>query len=411
MAVVSATNGKTTTARMLSAMLRAWGREPVHNRAGANLLTGLASALVAATDARGRVRLSAGLFEVDEATLPRALEELSPRVLVLMNLFRDQLDRFGELETLASAWHAAIRRLPPTTHLVLNADDPLIARLADVAPGPVDLFGIDDTAAGIGRADHAADSGICRCGHALAYRRVFYGHIGLYRCSGCGWERPRPTVRATAVRPLGLEGVRAEIDLDGESRDVHLRLPGLYNVYNALAAAAGALAFGVPLPIVVDGLELFRAAFGRLERVDAGGRQIVLWLVKNPAGFNESLRTLFDAPGDKAIAIFINDRIADGLDVSWLWDVDFEMLDARRSELAWLLVGGTRGDDMAMRLKYAGLDASTVGRARTVEEGIEKMRMAAPAGVPVYCFATYTAMLELRGRLERLGFATPLRDE
>ncbi len=411
MLIVSATNGKTTTSRMLSSILRRTGRFPVHNRAGANLLSGLTAALVDDASPYGTLRSSVGLFEIDEATLPLALREMKPRVLLLMNLFRDQLDRYGELNTLALAWDAAIRTLPGSTHLILNVDDPLVARLAECAPGTVDFFGVDDMRAGIGRVEHTADSAICRCGSSLVYERVFYGHLGIYACPSCGWKRPRPTIRAVAIHDHGMAGTTCDVDVLGDQRQFELHLPGLYNVYNALAAAAAALRFDTPLSDVVTGLESFRAAFGRLERVQAADREFVLWLVKNPTGFNESLRTLLASPGPKPLAIFINDQIADGLDVSWLWDVDIEYLAERQSELPWTLVGGSRARDMAVRLKYAGIDTSRLLIVPNMGEAIEAMRHEAPAGLPVYCFPTYTAMLDLRGRMVRQGWAQGLRED
>jgi UDP-N-acetylmuramyl tripeptide synthase len=409
--VVSATNGKTTTSRMLSAMLHG-GRLPlVHNRSGANMLSGLTSVLVDDCDVRGQPRASRGLFEVDEATLPSALLEIQPRLLVLMNLFRDQLDRYGELNSIAARWETDINHLAPSAHLVLNADDPLIAALGRNAPCQVSYFGVDDTSVGRDLLEHTADSAYCHCGHALSYSRVFYGHIGIYHCPACGWTRPQPHVRISKIVSQGMEGVVAEVDFDGVCHLFHLGLPGLYNVYNALAASAAALRCDVDPVTILGALSRFRPAFGRAERVDAGGRQLILWLVKNPTGFNESLHAVLSSQDNKGVAFFINDNVADGKDVSWLWDVEFEDVTERQATIPWLLTSGTRAADMAVRLKYAGTDVTKLTIEPDALRALSTMRRGAPAGLPVYCFATYTAMLELRKHLEEAGWVGPMRSD
>jgi UDP-N-acetylmuramyl tripeptide synthase len=282
-ALVSATNGKTTTASMVAEILRGRARL-AHNRAGANLVSGVASALLDARDAE------LGLFEVDEAALPEVARRLRPRALCLGNLFRDQLDRYGELELVAARWRDAVRELGGAAELVLNADDPQIGALAGTAARTV-AFGIDDPEQARPQLQHAADSKYCvRCGTPYAYAAAYVGHLGEYRCPACGHERPRLDVAAREIEPDGLEGVAFTLALPEGSRRVRLRVPGLYNVYNAAAAAALAGVLGAGPDEIAAGLERFEAAFGRFERIAAGDRKVLVLLVKNPAGANPATR-------------------------------------------------------------------------------------------------------------------------
>jgi lipid II isoglutaminyl synthase (glutamine-hydrolysing) len=399
--VVSGTNGKTTTTRLLAQILASQGLRTVHNRAGANLLTGLLSALVQDADVRGRPRANLGLFEVDEATLPPAIVPVRPRAVVLTNIFRDQLDRYGEVHYVAAIWRRALASLSTQAVLVLNADDPLVASLATAHGGRVLYYGVDDGALGGALVPHAADARLCPvCGAPLTYDLAFYGHLGHYRCADCGLERPTPHVRVLAPTALAPTGTDARLAVGEAAFDLHLPLPGLYNVYNALAALAGALALDVPPATVLAALATSRAAFGRLERVPVGDRAIALALVKNPVGFTEVLRTLVVDPMPQTLLLAINDLFADGTDVSWLWDVDFELLAGR---VAAAVCSGTRAADMALRLKYAAVEPARLvvepDLARALQEGLARTP---PNGV-LYILPTYTAMLALRDALHRQG--------
>ena len=289
--IVSATNGKTTTAGMIAAILAAEGRPPVHNRAGSNMTWGVATALL---EQRGEE----GLFEVDEAWLPRVAQQLDPRLIVLGNLFRDQLDRYGEMEALAEEWAKAVAARPAGTGLALNADDPLIA---DLGRDPdterphegVLYFGIEDHSQALPELQHAFDAKHCRrCGHPYTYEVAFVGHLGHYSCPNCGAQRPRPDVAATRIELHGMEGSAATVRVPGGEIEVELPLPGLYNVYNALAAIAAALRLGVEPGRIAAALRDMRAAFGRVETIAVAGGEVSILLIKNPAGANEVLRTL-----------------------------------------------------------------------------------------------------------------------
>jgi lipid II isoglutaminyl synthase (glutamine-hydrolysing) len=392
---ISATNGKTTTAKMLAAMLEP-ERRLCRNTAGANLASGVASALLA------RPAADLGVFEVDEAALPGVVGALRPRVTVLGNLFRDQLDRYGELEAIAARWATVARDLPAGSRLVRNGDDPLVASLEH--DGDTLTFGIDDPGAALAAMPHASDSKWCSaCGARLAYARVYLGHLGDWSCPACGRRRPPLDVSAAGVEPQGLEGTRFVLRTpEGEAR-VLLPMPGLYNVYNALAAAAAAFAAGgVPLARIASGIERFDAAFGRFERLRVGDRDAVLLLAKNPAGANELIRTLTGEAQPKQLLVALNDRIADGRDVSWIWDVDFELL---AGHVQGVVTAGTRAAEMAMRLKYAGIDPAALSVAGDIAGGLDR---AVSGGTgPVYLLGTYTAMLELRAVLTRRGIVRP----
>jgi lipid II isoglutaminyl synthase (glutamine-hydrolysing) len=394
-AVVSATNGKTTTAKMAAAIL-----EPEHrlcrNTAGANLESGIASALI------GRNPAATGLFEVDEAALPAIVGALAPRVLVLGNLFRDQLDRYGELETVGARWRTMVAGLPRETTVVYNADDPLVASIASSHPATV-AFGIDDSAAALPALPHAADSKWCPgCGTRLVYDAVYLGHLGSWHCPTGDVVRPALDVVARSVTPDGLDAVAFQLTLGDDSVPVRLPLPGTYNVYNALAAAALARSLAeVAAERVRGGLESFSAAFGRFERVQIGGRDAILLLIKNPAGANEVVRTLCSDPEPMSLLVALNDRIADGRDVSWIWDVDFEPLEGR---VGHAVVTGTRGAEMGVRLAYAGVPRSEIEVAPT-DAAVD--RAAAAGSGPLYVLATYTAMLELRKQLAGRGIVRP----
>jgi lipid II isoglutaminyl synthase (glutamine-hydrolysing) len=413
--LISATNGKTTTAAMAAAILEGDGIALVHNQAGANMAGGIATTLLDAARPAGAIAGELGLFEVDELWLASVAAELHPRTIVLANLFRDQLDRYGELETITERWEEALRE--GGAQLVLNADDPSIADLGRDREDVL-YFGVRDDSLALAGMAHAADAKHCRrCGAPYVFDAIYLGHLGRYHCPSCGRARPTPTVTASNVRLEGVRSARFTLRTPAGEAEVALALPGLYNVYNALAAAALASALEVPLERIVAGLAATRAAFGRAETVsvavpaaagppsaDAGRRELRIMLVKNPAGANEVLRTLALEPGEHDLLGVLNDHIADGHDVSWIWDADFELL-AGRIRLA--TCSGTRAADLAARLKYAGVDP---GRIHLREDLATALREAArrhlDAGTPLYALPTYTAMLALRELLVARGEAS-----
>jgi UDP-N-acetylmuramyl tripeptide synthase len=400
-ALVSATNGKTTTTAMASAIL-----SPTHrlawNHSGANLASGVTSTLLAAHGA------DLGLLEVDEFALPEIMRRTHPRVVSLGNLFRDQLDRYGELEHVAERWRNAVAQLDPAATVVANADDALVASIAE-GRDSVLRFGLDDAAQARNGLQHASDSKYCvRCGSPYAYDAVYVGHLGAYRCPGCGHARPALDVAGRRIEPDGLDGVSFSLDTPEGSTRVRLQVPGLYNVYNALAAASIALALGLDQEQIVGGLERFRAAFGRFERFEAGGRRVLLLLVKNPAGANEALRTLEDGGVPPTLVVALNDRIADGRDVSWIWDVDFEPLLERVERI---VASGERAAELALRFTYAGFPQDRIELEPDLERALDRGLELTAADAELVVLPTYTAMLALRAIATRRGLTRPYWEE
>ncbi len=383
--LVSATNGKTTTAAMVAEILRSSVRV-AYNSSGANLVSGIASTLLRSSDA------TLGLFEVDEAALPEVARRVHPKALLLGNLFRDQLDRYGELEIVAGRWRDAVADLPDAL-LVLNGDDPQIGDLARLHSKAV-LFGVDDPSQARAELQHAADSKYClRCGTPYDYAAAYVGHLGDYRCPNCGHARPALEIVARKIELHGLDGASFMLHAPAGVVQIELALPGLYNVYNALGAAALTLALEVPIAEVKAGLERFSAAFGRFERIAIGDRSVLMLLIKNPAGANEVVRTLVEGAAPRVAVIALNDGIADGRDVSWIWDVDFEPL---LGGLDRLVASGSRAAELALRFAYAGLPLERIDVIPSLEAALDRGLELTQPGGELTLLPTYTAMLALR---------------
>jgi UDP-N-acetylmuramyl tripeptide synthase len=408
-ALVSATNGKTTTTAMAAGILERAGIPLVHNQAGANMAGGVATALLGAARRGGGIAGEFGLFEVDELWLDAVAAELHPRVILLGNLFRDQLDRYGELEAIAERWAHELS----AGRLVLNADDPLIADLGREHPETL-YYGVEDRSLAMARMAHAADAKHCRrCGAPYEFDVIYLGHLGHYHCPSCSQRRPEPAVSARAVTLEGVRASRFTLCTPAGEGEVALGLPGLYNVYNALAAAALATSLDVPLQSILAGLQQAKAAFGRAETVllatpgvpsNAGAparREMRILLIKNPTGANEVLRTLALEPGEHDLLGVLNDNIADGRDVSWIWDADFELLSGRVRRFT---CSGTRAAELAVRLKYAGIDPSRIRVRADLKRALRDAAGDRPdADAPLYALPTYTAMLSLRELLAARG--------
>jgi UDP-N-acetylmuramyl tripeptide synthase len=398
-AVISATNGKTTTAAMAAGILEHMGARLVHNRAGANMAGGIAATLLGAAGPRGTIAGDTGLFEVDEFWLGQVVADLRPRALLLANLSRDQLDRYGELDTIAERW-AQVAESARDTRLVLNADDPTVADLGRHRDDAL-YFGVEDDGVALAEMQHAADAKHCRrCGAPYRYDAVYLGHLGHYHCDACGATRPAPAVAAERVVLDGVRGARFALRTPAGTTEIALPLPGLYNVYNALGAAALALALGAGLDDVRAGLQAVSPAFGRAETLRVGGRDLSIMLVKNPAGANEVLRTLALEDGEHDVFAILNDNVADGRDVSWVWDADFELLAGRVRRAT---CSGTRAAEMAVRLKYAGVPAERLVVEPSVGEGLDRALGAGDGRL--FALPTYTAMLALRDVLVARGVA------
>jgi UDP-N-acetylmuramyl tripeptide synthase len=403
--LVTGTNGKTTTTAMVRNMLEDQGRRVLSNRAGANLILGLTTAFM---DTGWHIgpRADLALLETDEATMPAAARELRPRVVLVTNFFRDQLDRYGELTTTVQYVARGIAEMAENGTLIVNADDPQAAGLARGHARAV-YFGMGGTFAPEPAGYDAVDARFCpQCGAELHYRRRFYAHIGDYQCPGCGWDRPDPQIR---IEWWDRTSQQMALVVDGGEHIFSWRLPGLYNLYNQAAAIALGLTLGIDEQIVAQSLDNFRPAFGRMETLEVGGVQLWLALVKNPVGFNQVLSAVADDNAAHfSVMILINDQYADGRDVSWLWDVDFEHWMGQIHSDHWY-VGGTRARDMAVRLKYAGIERVRI----TVEDNVARLLDQAtqvPGAHRLYVLPTYTAMLEFRRLLTDRGLAPHFRE-
>lgn len=381
--MIAGTNGKTTTASMIKTILEKKNLRVVHNASGANLINGIVSAFIGASGWNGTVNADWGVFEVDENTVPMFIENAKPKVVVLLNLFRDQLDRYGEIDIIAEKWERALARLSGETKVILNSDDPQIAHIGKFRKRGVVYFGVDDKKSYLPHLEHATDSIFClNCGGRLSYEGIYFSHIGIWCCSRCGEKRPKPQLT-----------------------HFNSPLPGLYNRYNTLAAVACARALDIRDNDIRRALSTFRPAFGRQEEFSLGNKKIKVFLSKNPAGFNESLRTVLEFK-PKTLLLALNDRIPDGRDVSWIWDVDLEMIPSGVN----LIASGDRVWDMALRIKYvckiqnpkslpAGRQVKQIQHlvvepnlTAAIDEGLSQLNV----GETLYVLPTYSAMLEVR---------------
>ena len=400
--LITGTNGKTTTARLVTTLLEGLGKRVVSNRSGANLIFGATAAALRGAGPDGRLRADWGVFEIDEASLPRAVDEIQPKAALVLNLFRDQLDRYGELEKIAKTIETALGRLPEGARAVLNADDPRVGEIGLALDRDPLWFGLEDPSVAVRELPHAADARTCpRCGASLKFDAVYVGHDGVYSCPNEDFARPTPEITGTNIKLDGFDKLSVEI----EGVRIELPLGGLYNAYNVLAAFAAGITVGLEPTYIAERLHGFHAAFGRQERMEFRGRHLNLVLSKNPAGFNETLRTAVDLAHGNSFLLGLNDRKADGTDVSWIWDVDFEQLKGKAHAV---VPAGNRAHDLAVRLKYAGVEATEPetdpGRA------LDALFKITTDGETAHLLCTYTAMLDLRAELVRRGWAKPYWD-
>lgn len=399
-ALITGTNGKTTTAAMLAGILRADGRSVVHNRSGSNLMRGVTSALVDAATPLGKLPADcSAVLEADEAALPAIAEAAPPSVVAFTNLMRDQLDRYGEIDSIALRWSEALTTLPRGASIALNVDDPLIASLAAHWSGQCLRFGIEDR-----NVPPAPDGEIMdaiwdpQTQDEFRYSRRYFAQLGRWHTES-GARRPRPDLSADDISP-GNSSIDFTLRLPETSIRITLPAEGLYSVYNALAASAAATALGISANAIRQGLESYEAAFGRQEELLVEGRRVRVLLGKNPSGMNQALRTL-QRPGERHhLLVLLNDGIADGTDVSWIWDVDWE---SQAAHCRSLTIGGSRAADMALRLEYAGLPRPRAPIANDMGVALSSALDMVPESESLVILPTYTAMLDVRQRLGRMG--------
>jgi UDP-N-acetylmuramyl tripeptide synthase len=409
---VTGTNGKTTTANLLAHFLQAGGQTVAHNSEGANMLPGIATALLKDCNAWGSPRSRIALLEVDEGSVGKVFPKARPDLLVVTNYFRDQLDRYWELERTISLLKSTLDDLPGM-QLVLNADDPLVAA---IGTGRSDLlfYGVSRSQHGNPVAEQSVrhdpfscaatspeetrEGRFCSlCGAELTYRYYHYGQLGDYYCSQCGFSRPVPDYSADGV----IEADHLSFKVRSGGGEIILQAPmrGFYNVYNILAAVAAASTLGMPMEQLKVALLDYKPVTGRMEEFELAGKPCTLALIKNPAGVNEVLKTILTSERDKSVAIAINDLAADGRDVSWLWDADFARLDD--PHIRQIICAGRRAADFAICLKYSGIDTRKLLLAPELPESLSLLKQ--QEGDELYVLATYTNLYQYAALLSKMG--------
>ncbi len=369
--LIAGTNGKTTTSKLIRTILEANGKTVIQNESGANLINGIASSLLLHSSIRMTLSYDYAIFEIDENSFPIVLRQFAPDAVILLNLFRDQLDRYGEVNTISTRWHKAVQTLPKNTTLIANADDPQIAHIALNSSTKTIFFGLDDKTLSRANKQHASDSTFCpNCGAKLDYSERYFSHLGNWKCSQCKLKRPDITVAKIAYYPIS----------------------GIYNKYNIHAAVAFAKAINLDEKQILLALQTFTPAFGRQEKLEIEEKTVQVFLSKNPTSFNESLRTSMEL-SPKTLLFVLNDRIPDGRDVSWIWDIDFEELLDKDTHI---VVSGDRVYDMALRLKYADVEKERVTLFESLEEAVTAGLNLTGKEEKLCILPTYSAMLEVR---------------
>lgn len=390
--MVTGTNGKTTTANLLASILRQAGKVFAFNQAGANLVTGITGALIQNTGWSGLSQASLALLEVDEATVPKFCKQVSPSVAIVTNFFRDQLDRYGELDTTV---RMVKESLPKETVLILNADDPLVAQFG-VNHTQAVYYGVERTPDSRSESQETREARFCPvCGTALAYSLFHYGQLGIFSCSGCGFHRLEPEILAQDVQP---DEDLLRFQVDGAT--FRIALQGYYNLYNALAALTAARKLGLTDEVIEKGLRLFTPQAGRMERFRLPEGEITLTLVKNPTGFDQVIQTMVGVDKPLGIIIGINDLAADGRDISWLWDVNFERLGSYEARIQKVVCTGLRAEDMALRLKYAGVPVEKLVLKHDLVGALEGLTGNRTEDEVWFVLPTYTLLFPLREILD-----------
>ena len=398
---VTGTNGKTTTTRVIGQVLKENNIIYISNKSGANLLNGIATSLIEAVNIMGKSKVSTALLEIDEAAFSKVTEHFEPDVIVVTNFFRDQLDRYGEVYTTLNNVIKGISKAPGST-LVLNADDSLCASIGRKVNNRVIYYGFSPDSWNNENYTVNNDALFCIfCKTRYNYENHIYGHLGSFSCPECGYGRPASAITCLEVTELTSSYTRIKLDIDGYTSDAKINLPGIYNIYNCLAGAACGFALGLPVENSLKALSSFECGFGRMESIITEGKTIKVILVKNPTGFSQVLDYLLSENNPMQLAFLINDNAADGRDISWLWDVDFEKLGKINDKIITAFVSGIRGADMAVRLKYAGFDTNKIIMTDNYNQLLDRALASTPEGSTVYILPTYTAMLEIRSILKR----------
>ena len=407
--LVTGTNGKTTTTALIQNILQKSGLKVIYNKTGANMLAGIAVSFLRAANFFGKLEQDVAVIETDEGIFPQLCQAIQPELVVVTNFFRDQLDRYGELDKTVSYIRLGLSRLPKGTKVLLNADDPIVVGLSGIEGLKYYYFGLEDDEIAFKEMNQTAEGKFCpRCGTMLIYSHYYYSHMGEYSCPNCGFSRPTPNFTSSSIQLLGLNGSHFKLNQPGEqAMEISTSLPGLYNIYNILAANAAGAILEVNSNVRQTAITAFQSVFGRMERIRVQDKQIIMALVKNPAGWNEVMRTLFQHQGRYHLLIALNDQIADGTDVSWIWDTDAEQLQTVTSSIAGITISGSRAYDMAVRLKYAGLEITPDQVELNLLKAWEKALSETKPHETLVVIPNYTSMLALQEIMAQKGYVKP----
>ena len=390
---ITGTNGKTTSSRMIEEAFAEKGMNYFANRSGANLISGITTEFVMNCTVTGKMRKEYAVIECDEAAARNVFKQLKPQVVVVTNLFRDQLDRYGEVTHTLENIREALKGAPEAL-MCLNADCSLTASLAGSLPNRAVYFGIDKGAAPSRLKPEISDATHCiRCKTEYEYDYISYGHLGGFRCPKCGYRRHRADYAVTDITDQRSDGSTVVMNVKGAKHLVDINLPAMYNVYNAIGAVAAVTEMGLGTETAIAALSRFKCGFGRMEQFELGKGGAKMMLVKNPAGCNQVIEFLQEIKDRFNLVVCLNDRGADGTDVSWIWDADFEGLTSLGGRLESIVVSGDRAGDMRVRIKYAGIPDERIRMERDYEKLVDWMTRQEK---PTYIMPTYTAMLELR---------------
>lgn len=400
--VVTGTNGKTTSCRILEEGLIESGKSYFINKSGANLITGITAAFIMNSTVTGKCKKDYAIIECDENAFKEVSRYIRADVVLVTNVFRDQLDRYGEVTHTLNAIKESVKNLPEAV-VCLDADCSLTYSISREIPNKIITFGVDVPFDSSASAPEISDAKYCIfCKNEYTYAYHTYGHLGGYECRKCGYKRPKPDYAVISVEELGKDHSTVVADFAGSKNIIRVNIGGSYNVYNAVGCAAALSALGIEEKTVISAIEHFSGAFGRMEQFKNGSCDINVILVKNPAGFSQTMSFLSNVKEDFSLFISLNDNGADGRDVSWIWDVDFSGV-FKKSNLKEIYVCGKRCGDMALRVKYEGTQGREIKLIEN-EDYHKLLDLALACGRDVYIVPTYTSMMAMRPVIaKRLG--------
>ena len=394
---VTGTNGKTTSSRIIEQVFIDAGVSYLSNKSGSNLIQGITAEFAANSTVTGKARKQYAVIECDEAASKRVFEYMNPKVVLVTNVFRDQLDRYGEVTHTLENIKIGVKNAPNAV-LCLNADCSLTVSVADGAENEIIFYGVE-TEIYKERVQELSDATHCiRCHCEYEYDYVTYGHLGGFRCPSCGYKRPEAKIAATKLLSQDADSTAVELRVFDEVQKLVVNLPGGYNIYNAVGAVAAVIPMGFSLETALSAASSFECGFGRMEKFELDGVPVRMILVKNPAGCNQVLNFLSNLDGEALFVVCLNDKIADGTDVSWIWDVNFEKLADMGDRLSGVLVSGIRAEDMAVRMKYAAI---ADGKTAVIKDYSELIKQITAQDKPVFIMPTYTSMLDLRDQISK----------